>query len=154
MSLWKWATHGRYEQSIGSSGVYRHFPSFWPHPIAAPITKETKMSHNKSYNMPAQTSPGKAQKRSVPVAQHPAAGGKFARCALRNLRLGSANVGWLNRRCEEVMEMVSKRHLDICCLQETRRSADVQGYLATISYSGWVVGRVKLVLEWWLQKGG
>ena len=30
----------------------------------------------------------------------------------------------------------------------------VRGYLATISYSGRVVGRVNLVLEWWLQKGG
>ena len=82
------------------------------------------MSHNRSLNMPARTSPGKAQKRSEPVAQHPAAGEKFARCALRNLRVGSANVGSLNRRCEEVMEMVSRRHLDICCLQETRWSAD------------------------------
>ena len=89
--------------------------------------------------MPARTSPGKAQKRSAPVAQHPAAGGKFARCALRNLRVGSTNVDSLNRRCEEVMEMVSRRHLDICCLQETRWSAKLQmvrGYLATISYSG------------------
>ena len=124
MSLWKWATHRRHEQSIGSRGVYRHFPSFWPHPIAAPITKETKMSHNKLLNIPARTSPGKGQTSSAPVAQHPAAGEKFARCALRNLRVGSANFGSLDRRCEEVMEMVSNRHLDICCLQETRWSAD------------------------------
>ena len=110
--------------SIGSSGVYRHFPSFWSHSIAAPITKKTMMSHNKSLSLPARTSPGKAQKKSAPVAQHPATGEKFARCALRNLRVGPANVGSLNGRCEEVMEMVSRRHLDICCLQETRWSAD------------------------------
>ena len=67
--------------------------------------------------MPARTSPGKAQKRSAPVAQHPAAGKKSARCVLMNLRVGSANVGSLNGRCEEVMEIVSRRHLDICCLQ-------------------------------------
>ena len=82
------------------------------------------MSHNKSYNMPARTSLGKAQKRSAIVAQHPAAGEKFGRCALRSLRVGSSNVDLLNRRCEEVLEMVSRRHLDICCLQETRWSAD------------------------------
>ena len=74
--------------------------------------------------MPARTSPGKAQIRSAPVAQHPAAGGKSARCALLKLRVGSANVGTLNRRCDEVMEMVRRRHLDVCCLQETRWSAD------------------------------
>ena len=74
--------------------------------------------------MPARMSPGKAQKRSAPVAQHPAAGEKSARCVLRNLRVGSANVGSLNGRCEKVIDMVSRRHLDICCLQETRWSAD------------------------------
>ena len=36
------------------------------------------------------------------------------------LRIGSVNVGTLRGRCGEVVDMVGRRKLDICCLQETR----------------------------------
>jgi len=36
------------------------------------------------------------------------------------LRIGIVNVGMMSRRCGEVIEMVARRHLDFCCLQETR----------------------------------
>ena len=36
------------------------------------------------------------------------------------LRVGSVNVGSLRGRSDEVVEMVGRRNLDFCCLQETR----------------------------------
>jgi hypothetical protein len=36
------------------------------------------------------------------------------------LRVGSANVGTLHGRTGEIVEMVGRRNLDVCCLQETR----------------------------------
>ena len=36
------------------------------------------------------------------------------------MKIGTANVGTMTGRCEEVVEMVNRRQLDICCLQETR----------------------------------
>ena len=36
------------------------------------------------------------------------------------LRIGSANVGTMNRRSEDVADMVVKRKLDFSCVQETR----------------------------------
>ena len=36
------------------------------------------------------------------------------------VRVGLANVGTMRGREEEVVEMVNRRRLDFCCLQETR----------------------------------
>ena len=42
-----------------------------------------------------------------------------APCGLR-LRIGTANVGTMSRRSTEVAEMLARRRLDFCCVQETR----------------------------------
>src|SRR5260221_3375716 len=42
------------------------------------------------------------------------------RKSMLQLRIGTVNVGSLSRRSGEVAEMVSRRCLDFCCLQETR----------------------------------
>ena len=34
------------------------------------------------------------------------------------------NVGMLARRCDEVVEMVGRRKLDFCCVQESRRKGE------------------------------
>ena len=39
---------------------------------------------------------------------------------MESLRVGSVNVGTLNRRSGEIVDMAWKRRLDVCCLQETR----------------------------------
>ena len=36
------------------------------------------------------------------------------------LRIGTANVGTMRGRSCEIVEMAERRHLDFCCLQETR----------------------------------
>jgi hypothetical protein len=41
------------------------------------------------------------------------------RCGMR-LRFGSVNVGTMVRRSSEVVEMVGRRELDFCCVQETK----------------------------------
>ena len=38
----------------------------------------------------------------------------------RQLRFGTLNVGTLSGRLNEVVEMLSRRKVDICCVQETR----------------------------------
>ena len=38
----------------------------------------------------------------------------------RGLRIGTVNVGTMNKRCGEVTEMLRRRKKDFCCLQETR----------------------------------
>src|SRR5206468_11865662 len=43
------------------------------------------------------------------------------------LRLGSLNVGTMVRKSGEVVEMVGRRGLDFCCLQETKWKGRVQG---------------------------
>jgi len=59
------------------------------------------------------------------------------------LRIVTVNVGSLSRRSGEVAEMVSRRHLDFCCLQESRWKGEVLGQLVVnehgINYSGWEV---------------
>ena len=68
-------------------------------------------------NMPARTSPG--QKRSALPFRDPGGSDKLAR-GRGVMKIGTANVGTMTGRCEEVVEMVDRRQLDICCLQETR----------------------------------
>ena len=36
------------------------------------------------------------------------------------LKIGTVNVGTMRGRCEEVVDMAARRHLDICCVQEMR----------------------------------
>jgi hypothetical protein len=67
--------------------------------------------------MPARTSPG--QTRSALPVQSPDGSGKLAR-GRDEVRVGTANVGTLRKRSGEVVEMVERRCLDFCCLQETR----------------------------------
>jgi hypothetical protein len=40
--------------------------------------------------------------------------------AAGSLKIGSVNVGTMTKRSSEVVEMVARRRLDFCCLQETR----------------------------------
>ena len=40
--------------------------------------------------------------------------------SLDRLRLGTANVGTMAKRSDEVAEMVGRRKLDFYCLQETK----------------------------------
>jgi hypothetical protein len=40
--------------------------------------------------------------------------------AEKSLRMGTVNVGTMNRRYGEVAEMLRRRRVDFCCLQETR----------------------------------
>ena len=36
------------------------------------------------------------------------------------LRIGTVNVGTMSGRASEVVEMLTRRKVDVCCLQETR----------------------------------
>ena len=71
--------------------------------------------------MPARTSPG--QTRSALPSHYPGGSDKLAR-GRRVVKIGSANVGTMTGRSEEVVEMVDRRQLDVCCLQETRWKGD------------------------------
>ena len=70
--------------------------------------------------MPVQTSPG--QTRSAFPSLCPGGNEKLARGTESGLRVrvGSANVGTMRGREGEVVEMVGRRRLNFCCLQETR----------------------------------
>jgi len=37
-----------------------------------------------------------------------------------NIRVGTVNVGTLSGRANEVVEMLTRRDVDVCCMQETR----------------------------------
>ena len=39
---------------------------------------------------------------------------------LENVRIGTANIGTMNKRYGEVAEMLRRRKIDFCCLQVTR----------------------------------
>ena len=38
----------------------------------------------------------------------------------KSVRVGTVNVGTMNKRYREVAEMLRRRKIDFCCLQETR----------------------------------
>ena len=57
-------------------------------------------------------------KRSVLPPTDPGGTEKLVRGS--RIRIGSANIGLMNRRSGEVIEMASRRCLNFCCLQETR----------------------------------
>ena len=46
--------------------------------------------------------------------------GQGERPAGTQIRVGTVNVGTMNKKSHEVAEMLSRRKVDICCLQETR----------------------------------
>jgi len=66
-------------------------------------------------NILARTSPST---RSALLLAHPGRSEKSAKGV--ELRIGTVNVGTLRGRSGEVVEMVGRRRLDFCCLQETR----------------------------------
>ncbi|ESO10365.1 hypothetical protein HELRODRAFT_183689 [Helobdella robusta] len=67
------------------------------------------------------------------------------------LRLGTLNVGSLTGRSMEIAEMLERRRIDICFLQETRWKSNgvchVNQTKKNINYSGMVKRRPKMVLE-------
>ncbi len=87
-----------------------------------------KVVNGVAVNSVAATSRGACRGSQVVIKQMPCtlSGAPLARSEKRTsacgnfLRIGSANVGDLSGRCVEVVEMVNKRSLDMCCLQETR----------------------------------
>ena len=44
-------------------------------------------------------------------------------------RLGTLNVGTMRGRSGEVVETLSRRHIDLCCVQETGGEMQIQGRL-------------------------
>ena len=63
-------------------------------------------------------SPGQARTRSALTVGDPGGSEKLAMGS--KLRLGSVNVGTMRGRKDEVVDMMLRRSLDFCCLQETR----------------------------------
>jgi hypothetical protein len=63
-----------------------------------------------------------ARNRGAPDSATLAAGEKLATAVDggKGLRIGTVNVGSMNKRCGEVTDMLRRRKLDFCCLQETR----------------------------------
>src|SRR5664279_4742913 len=79
------------------------------------------MSHNNQKTIPDRTPPGQARKRSALAVKYP--GGisdKLAMGSNVRLRVGSVNVGTMRGRSGEIVEIMERRRLDFCCLQETR----------------------------------
>ena len=73
------------------------------------------------------------------------------------LRVGSVNVGSLRGRSDEVVEMVGRRNLDFCCLQETRWRGKNARRIGSykIFWSGYEAGLAGvgiLVEEQWIDK--
>ena len=78
------------------------------------------MSHNGQKTIPARRSPGQARTSSALAVRYPGGSDKLAMGMDKRLRLGSVNVGTMRGRSLEVVEMMQRRQLDFCCLQETR----------------------------------
>ena len=60
-----------------------------------------------------------------------------ALCGCRSmvrLRLGTANVGTMTKRSDEIAEMVGRRKLDFCCLQETKWKSEMRRMLGSEVY--------------------
>ena len=73
------------------------------------------------------------------------------------LRIGSVNVGTLRGRSGEVVDMVTRRHLDFCCLQETRwkgaSASTIGGYkIFWMGCQAGVSGVGVMVAERWIEK--
>jgi len=87
-----------------------------------------KVVNGVAVNSVAATGRGACRGSQVVIKQMPCtlSGAPLARSEKRTsacetfLRIGSVNVGSLTGRCVEVVEMVDRRRLDMCCLQETR----------------------------------
>ena len=62
------------------------------------------------------------------------------------LRIGTVNVGTMSDRDDKVVDMLKRRKIDICCLQEIRwKESEVQ-VMGCYKFTGWVVRKVWLVL--------
>jgi len=59
------------------------------------------------------------------------------------LRMGSVNVGSMVGRSGQVVEMVGRRSLDFCCLQETRWKGDGARVIEKIYKFFWKGGEEK-----------
>src|SRR5664279_3466465 len=102
-------------------GEKRRVESQEGHPARKKKPPQTHMSHNNQKTIPDRTPPGQARKRSALAVKYP--GGisdKLAMGSNVRLRVGSVNVGTMWGRSGEIVEMMERRRLDFCCLQETR----------------------------------
>ena len=79
------------------------------------LCQNTHMMTQHRKNILARTSPST---RSALLLAHPGRSDKSAKGV--ELRIGTVNIGTLRGRNGEVVEMVGRRRLDFCCLQETR----------------------------------
>ena len=72
------------------------------------------------------------------------------RCSYFALRIGSANVGTMKGRDEEVRERVNiwidaSKYLDFCCLQDTGQKGEGQERWVYTSSFRWVVREVFII---------
>jgi len=74
------------------------------------------------------------------------------------LKIRMVNVGSMAKRSGEVAEMVGRRGLDFCCLQEMRWRGEgvrmIGGKATYLSFTGKVVNMVLVVWEFWLLRSG
>ena len=77
---------------------------------------------------------------------------------LRNFRVGTLNVNTLKGRVCEVVETLSRRKVDLCCVQETRYRGGhcriITGKDSGTNCSGLETARVLLVLECLWRRSG
>ena len=96
------------------------------------------------------------------VRTHPSTSRTFGKRADdMNLRIGTLNVGSMKGRSGEVADMVARRRLDFCCLQETRwkagsaRSLGKEGAMYKFLWAGCeeeLAGVGILVAEKWIDQ--
>ena len=54
------------------------------------------------------------------MSKHHTSGQGGRPAVVSKIRIGTVNVGTMNGRAHEVVDMLTRRNVDICCLQETR----------------------------------
>ena len=83
-----------------------------------------KMQRNESLDLPRVPQMRGLENRSALSGASLARSEKSATgrrvCLGVKLRIGTVNVGSMSRRDGEVVDMLERRNIDICCLQETR----------------------------------
>ena len=93
------------------------------HPAAKKLAKQNMKTIQKSPIGGAVTNSVDSYVSGLAARGHGAAGsgpcGNSSECP-KILRVGSLNVGTLEGKGDEVVEMLSRRKLDFCCVQETR----------------------------------
>ena len=81
--------------------------------------------------------------------------GESSKCP-KSFRVGTLNVGTMKQKASEVVETVSRRRVDLCCLQETRwkmEGVKLEKTLASNSF-GLEIARALVELEFFWQKNG